>query len=106
MIINNGLIANNHSDSVALDKDGQGSYVFTPQNTTFTQVDDVALRTMNITLLYDGVYYDIQPIRGYVMASMPKSQGRRVVAGRNTHLVDVLRDPPGSGSSAYIEKGT
>ena len=106
VIINNGLIANNHSDSVALDKDGQGSYVFTPQNTTFTQVDDVALRTMNITLLYDGVYYDIQPIRGYVMASMPKSQGRRVVAGRNTHLVDVLRDPPGSGSSAYIEKGT
>ncbi len=106
VIINNGLIANDHCDSVALDKDGQGTYVFIPQNTTFMQTGDVALRTMNLTLFYDGVYYDIQPIQGYVMASIAKPQGRRVVAGRNAHLVDILRDPPGSSSSAYIEKGT
>ncbi len=104
--IGNGLVAVDQIDEVELDSDGQGTYVFTPQNTTFTLDGDMSQRTMKFTLLYDGSYYDMEPINAYIMAATPKPQGRRIIAGQNTHLIDILRDPPGGGSSAYIEKGS
>ena len=104
--VSNGLIGTDVTDEVELDSVGQATYVFTPQNTTFTLDNDMALRKMKMTLLYDGSYYDIQPIEAYIMAVQAKPQGKRIVAGTNTHLVDILRDPPGANSSAYIEKGT
>ena len=106
VIINNGLIASDHSETLELDQDGQATYVFTPQNATFMLKDDMALRRLKMTLLYDGSYYDIKPINAFVMASRPKSEGRRIVAGRNTHLIDILRDPPGGASYSYIESGS
>ena len=102
----NGLVGTDTTEEVELDSLGQGTYIFTPQNTTFTLEGDLALRKMDLTLLYDGSYYDIQPIEGYVMAALSKKQGRRIIAGQNTHLVDILRDPPGAGSSAYIGRGS
>ena len=109
--IHNALIDTDETETVQLDSLGEGIYRFTPQNLTFTNEDDMALKTMTMTLLYDGTYYDVlpmdgKPIRGYVMASKAKSQGRRVVADGGTFLIDILRDPPGASSSAYIESGT
>lgn len=104
--ISNGLVGTAVTDSLELDSLGQGTYLFTPQNTTFTLEGDMALRKMDFTLLYDGSYYDIEPVEGYVMAALTQPQGRRIIAGQNTHLVDILRDPPGSNSSAYIEAGS
>ena len=104
--ISNGLVENGQTEDVALDSVGQASYVFTPLNTTFQLEGDMALRSLEMTLFYEGNYYDINPIKGFVMASRAVSQGRRVVAGRQAHLIDILRDPPGSSSSAYLERGS
>ena len=109
--ISNALIGTDNSSTVKLDSVGTGIYNFVPQNLTFTEENDQALKTLTMTLLYDSTYYDVlpmdgKPIRGYVMASKAKSQGRRVVADGGTMLVDILRDPPGASSSAYIESGT
>ena len=68
--------------------------------------DDMALRTLKFTLMYDSTYHDVDPINAYVMAATEVPQGRRIVAGSNAHVIDILRDPPGSSSSAYIEKGS
>lgn len=106
VIINNGLISSDHSETLELDKDGQATYVFTPQNATFMLKDNMALRTLKMTLLYDGSYYDIKPINAFIMASQPRKEGRRILAGRNTHLIDILRDPPGGASYSYIESGS
>lgn len=106
VIINNGLISSDHSETLELDKDGQASYIFTPQNATFMLKDDMALRRLKMTLLYDGSYYDIKPINAFIMASQPRKEGRRILAGRNTHLIDILRDPPGGASYSYIESGS
>ena len=106
VIVGNGLVGNDRTDELDLDSVGQGSYVFTPKNLTFMLEDQMALRTLKFTLEYDGSFYDIAPINAYVMASQPKAQGRRIIAGQNTHLVDILRDPPGASSSAYIAKGS
>jgi len=94
-----------------LDEGGGCSYIFTPDNTTFVLEDDNALKTMDITLMYDGNYYDIKPLngdvlRGYVMAAKAKPEGRKAIVAGKPQLWDILRDPPGGGSSAYIEEGS
>ena len=106
VIANNGLVSDATTDEIELDSIGQATYVFTPNNTTFTMDNDMALHSLKFTLLYDGSYYDITPIKGYIMAVNAQPQGRRIIAGQNTHLIDILRDPPGGGSSAYIEAGS
>ena len=106
VIVNNGLVAVDQSEEVELDEEGQATYAFTPQNTTFMLEDDMALRTLKFTLMYDSTYHDVDPINAYVMAATEVPQGRRIVAGSNAHVIDILRDPPGSSSSAYIEKGS
>ena len=95
--IHNALVGSNESETVKLDSLGESIYRFTPQNLTFTQEEDMALKTLTMTLIYDGTHYDVLPmnggpIRGYVMASKAKSQGRRVVAEGPAVLVDILRD--------------
>ena len=109
--ISNALTGSNEKEVVRLDSLGEAIYRFVPQNLTFTEEDDMALKTLTMTLLYDSTFYDVlplngEPVRGYVMASKAKSQGRRVVNDGGTYLIDILRDPPGAGSSAYIETGT
>ena len=94
-----------------LDANGGASYIFTPDNTTFTIEGDNALKNVSITLEYDGSYYDVKPfngkiLQGYVMATIAKSQGRKTVVSGTPKLFDILRDPPGGSSSAYIEEGT
>lgn len=106
VLVKNGLVSTDASEEVELDDEGQATYTFTPQNTTFTLEDDMALRTLKFTLMYDSTYHDVKPIDAYVMAATSIPQGRRIVAGSNAHIIDILRDPPGSSSSAYIEKGS
>ena len=97
--------------TVELDEQGYGSYVFTPANVTTVLEGEDALKSVDITLKYDGNYYDVFPLdgkimRGYVMATTPKAEGAYTVAASYPQLVDILRDPPGSGSSSYIEAGS
>ena len=109
----NALVGTTDPETIQLDSLGEGTYIFTPQNLTFTEEGDMALKTMTMTLLYDGTYYDVkpmkgEPIRGYVLAAKNKikDQGHLAVADGGTYLIDILRDPPGATSSAYIESGT
>lgn len=109
--IQNALIGSDEAETVSLDSLGEAVYRFVPQNLTFTEENDNALKTLTMSLYYDGTFYDVlpmngQPIRGYVMAAKAKSQGRRAMADAGTYLIDILRDPPGSTSSSYIETGT
>ena len=107
----NDLVGDLVTDSVKLDTNGYGTYMFSPKNTTFLGNDESSLRTLDINLLYDGVYYDVKPfngdvLRAYVMGAVPKANGRQTVAKGGTHLIDILRDPPGANSYAYIESGS
>ena len=106
----NDLVGNLVTDSVKLDTNGYGTYMFSPKNTTFLGNDESSLRTLDINLLYDGVYYDVKPfngdvLRAYVMGAVPAANGKQTVAKGGTHLIDILRDPPGANSYSYIESG-
>ena len=104
--LHNGLIDAEHTDSVQLDEEGKATYLFTPRNTTFINDGDNALKSLTFTLLYDDTYYDINPLKAYVMDVREKSQGKRLLVSGTPHLVDILRDPPGSESCAFIEEGS
>ena len=112
--IKNYLIGNDDSklsSELELDEDGSASYVFTPNNTTFVLEGDNALKSVDITLEYDGSYYDIKPLdgqilKGFVMATKPKTEGRKSIAASTPLLFDVLRDPPGGSSYSYMEAGS
>ncbi len=109
--IKNGLVSETDNTEITLDAEGAGSYVFTPQNATFLLANDMALKSVSITLEYNQSYYDIKPLdgktmKGYVMATMPKPDGNKSVVAGTPRLMDILRDPPGSGSSAYMEAGS
>ena len=101
----------NAATNIELDSLGYASYVFTPANTTSVLTGTDALKSVDITLKYDGNYYDVLPLngklmRGYVMATTPKAEGTYTIAANYPRLIDILRDPPGSGSSSYIEAGS
>ena len=102
---NNGLVSTSKVDKVTLDEEGGGSYIFTPENVTLLLTDEDALRSMSVTLFYDGTYYDVTTLKAYVMAATAKSEGRRIVAAGRPHLFDILRDPPGGESHSYLESG-
>ena len=102
---NNGLVSTSKVDKVTLDEEGGGSYIFTPENLTLLLTDEDALRSMSVTLFYDGTYYDVTTLKAYVMAATAKSEGRRIVAAGRPHLLDILRDPPGAESHSYLEAG-
>ena len=111
--VQNALVGTEEVETIELDSLGEATYTFTPQNLTFTEEGDMALKTMTMTLLYDGTYYNVkpmngEPIQGYILAAKNKAkdQGHLAVADGGTYLVDILRDPPGATSSAYIESGT
>lgn len=111
VVIRNRLVSDADETTLALDKKGGASYVFTPQNTTFTMDNIDALRVVSITLEYDKTFFDVKPLdgktlKGYVMATAPKPQGKTIMGAGIPHLFDILRDPPGGGSSSYIEAGT
>lgn len=111
--IQNALVGTDVVETIELDSLGEATYTFMPQNLTFTEEGDMALKTMTITLLYDGTYYDVkpmngEPIQGYILAAKNKAkdQGHLAVVDGGSYLIDILRDPPGATSSAYIESGT
>ena len=111
--IKNKLTTNSTTSecSVPLDEEGGAQYVFTPDNTTFTIEGDNALKAVSFTLEYDKSFYDIKPLngkplKGFVMAVTQAKEGQYTVAIGTPQLVDILRDPPGGGSSSYIESGS
>ena len=111
--INNAMTTDSKTADWSCDLDSAGgcSYIFTPDDPTFVLENFSALKTIDINLLYDGTYYDVlpfegKPLQGYIMAQQPVSNGRRVVVAGTPKLWDILRDPPGGGSTSYIEEGS
>ena len=49
VIANNGLVSDATTDEIELDSIGQATYVFTPNNTTFTMDNDMALHSLKFT---------------------------------------------------------
>ena len=104
--VHNGLKDGLQRDSVKLDSIGQGIYYLRAGQTTRLLTGKDALRTVSFTLEQDGTTYEAEPLRGYVLNMFATTGAKEVLAQGNPMLIDILRDPPGGGSSATLSKGS
>ena len=73
---------------------------------SFNKTGDQALRVLDASLLLDGRHIEKQVICGYVTGNHTKGKDYSMAVNAGVQLLDVLRDPPGAKSYAYLESGT
>ena len=85
------------------------AYVTVPvNNVSFTMTGQDALRGIDLSYKYEGSYTEKQAVRGYITGNQSKGEEFVTYNAGNDNLVllDILRDPPGAHSYAYLDQGT
>ena len=104
--IHNGMVSSTHRDVIELDSVGEATYIVEAAQTPYLLTGESALRTVSMTLEMDGTHYEAAPLRAYVLNVQTMQGAKDVLNYETPQLIDILRDPPGSRSSATITKGS
>ncbi|MBP5258521.1 MAG: hypothetical protein J6Z41_07285 [Prevotella sp.] len=104
--IHNGMVSSSHSEEVELDDNGEALVAIKAAQLPYLLNGDDALRTVTMTLSLDGSSYEADPLDAYVLNIYEKPGAQDILSVDQPILVDILRDPPGGGSSAKLSKGT
>ena len=104
--IHNGMISSTHRETVPLDSVGEAIYNLKVSQTPYLLTEKDALRTMTLTLEMDGTHYEAKPLNAYVLNVRVKDGAKDILSMDKPQLIDILRDPPGGGSSAKLSKGS
>ncbi|MCQ2324665.1 MAG: LamG domain-containing protein [Paludibacteraceae bacterium] len=89
-----------------LNENGYTDALLTVNNTTWNTTGEDALKTINISVKINGQDVQAKPIRGYILGMRQIGQKVMQQVGSEVILDDVLRDPPGSNSSATLSQGS
>jgi len=92
--------------SLPLNEAGQVDVTIPVDNASFRKTGENALRSLDISVEYENEYVEFKAFRGYIMGNKMKGNDFLNIVPGTVKLLDVLRDPPGSQSYAFIEKGT
>ena len=89
-----------------LNENGQAEITIPVDYASFLKTDESALRVLDLSVEYQGAYVEKQAVSAYVTGN--KVKGRDFVTSTHGDIVilDILRDPPGSQSYAFVEEGT
>lgn len=104
--IRNGLMSGTQRDTLSLDSIGEGNYTLRADRTPYLLTGTGALCTVTFTMERDGTTFEGTPLRGYVFSAESPTGAQDIVSVGSPVLVDILRDPPGGGSSATLSKGS
>ena len=104
--IRNGLVSGTQRDTLSLDENGEGTYTLRAAQMPYLATGKDALYTVNFTMERDGVSQEGEPLKAYVFSQYAKPGAKDILTFDRPLLVDILRDPPGSGSSAKLSKGS
>ena len=104
--VHNGMKSGQHQSIVKLDSLGQGRFILEAGQTTRLLTKKDALRTLTMTLEQDGTTYEAEPLKGYIMNMFATSGSKDAISVGEPLLIDILRDPPGSSSTATLSKGS
>lgn len=97
---------NTDIQTTELNANGQADITVPINYVSFLKTGESALRVLDLSVEYEGAYVQSQAIRAYVTGDKAKGQEFTASTHGKVVLLDILRDPPGSGSSAFIEAGT
>ena len=104
----NGMQETTGIKEYPLDQSGSALVEVLANHVTYVQDGDMALRQLDFSVESEGEYIEAEPLRAYILGAIEK-QGDYLemdTVSAGITLLDVLRDPPGSGSYATLEKGT
>ena len=104
----NGLRKSTDIFTMPLDSKGSALINATIDHVTFVQTGDNALHSLDFSVESEGAYVNAESLRAYVIGAEEKAQDLLEVDATSTGitLLDILRDPPGSGSYATLNSGT
>lgn len=88
------------------DEEGQIDITIPVDYVSFNKSGDQALRVLNVSVESDGRYIEKEVIKAYVTGNRLKGRDYMTQVSAGPVLLDVLRDPPGAKSYAYLESGT
>ena len=86
-----------------LDTNGTATFSVPVDYASFTRTDSNVIRMLDLSVESEGQYVVSQAVRGYVMGN--QNPGNITTTHGKIQLLDILRDPPGSASNAYLEDG-
>lgn len=104
--VHNGMKNGMHQEVVKLDSLGEGIFYLSVDQTTRLLTNKDAKKTVTMTLEQNGTTYEATPLSGYVLNMFPISGSKDVLSTSTPMLIDILRDPPGAGSTATLSKGS
>ena len=104
----NGLhdTKNTEIQSHQLNAQGSATITLPVDYVSFIKTGDNALRALDLSVEYQGAYIESQAFRAYITGDKLKGQDFAASTHGDVILLDILRDPPGSGSSAYLDAGS
>ena len=92
--------------TMPLNSEGQADVTLPIDYVSFRKTGEQALRVLDISVESDGKFIEKQAFAAYVTGNRTKGRDFTAKVNAGVQLMDVLRDPPGSKSYAYLEKGT
>ena len=106
--IYNGMRETTDIQSAPLDANGSALVNVIFDQVTYVQTGENALHSLDFSVESEGEYVTSNPLQAYVLGAVEKATDfmQRDTASTGITLLDILRDPPGSASYAYLEKGT
>ncbi len=102
----NGMKAGMNKEILPLDEQGQAVFELGVDQTTQLLSGENALKTVTFTAEQDGSIYQAEPLNGFVLNMFPIGTGIDVMTNGQPLLFDILRDPPGSHSTATLSEGS
>ena len=102
----NAMKAGQAKETKELDDQGQAIFELGVDQTTQLLSGENALKTVTFTAEQDGSIYEAVPLNGFVLNMFPLGEGVDIMTSGQPLLFDVLRDPPGSRSSATLSEGS
>ncbi len=104
--IRNSMVSATHRDTVHLDSLGERIYILEAKQMPYSLTGEDALHLVTMTLELDGTHFEAEPLRAYVLNTYVRPGAKDILSIDKPELVDILRDPPGGGSSAKLSRGS
>ena len=104
----NGMHEHNGNTGIEtknLDQNGQTEINIPIDYVSFIKTGENALRVLDLSVEYEGAYVESQVLQAYIAGDKLKGQEFTASTHGKVVLLDILRDPPGAMSTAYIDAG-
>lgn len=104
--VHNGLESSTSRKKVDLNENGIGYVELMAAQIVNNLTQEDALRTVTMTLEIDGTTCEAEPFDAYILNLYSIPGASDILNSQKPVLVDILRDPPGSSSTATLSKGS